>query len=244
MELNNTLTVPVPVDEAWLMMLNIAQLAPCMPGATVDEIQGDDVLGRVKVKLGPVSITYRGRLSFAEKSEDSHRVVLNAAGREMTGSGTASAHITAVLASSGDGTLVTVTTDLNITGKPAQFGRSLMADVSERIMGQFAANLARQLEAGQIRVAPGLVAPGPVAPGPVAPGLGAPAASPAQPVIASAPEPARPPSEPAPPARRLAPVLAAGVAVAGLAILLRAMSRRVQRAAGATSPPVLPEGPL
>jgi carbon monoxide dehydrogenase subunit G len=149
MELHNTFTVPVTVDEAWRVMLDVQQLAPCMPGASVDEVQGDDVLGRVKVKLGPISVTYRGKLTFVERDEEKHRVVLDAAAHELKGSGTASARITAGMESVEAGTEVTVTTDLSITGKPAQFGRSVMNDVSERIIGQFAQNLARELEGGR-----------------------------------------------------------------------------------------------
>ncbi|HEX6452927.1 MAG TPA: SRPBCC family protein [Trebonia sp.] len=149
MQLNSTFKVPVPIDEAWRVLLDYPRLARCMPGATVTEVQGDDVLGQVKVKLGPVAITYQGRVTFAEKDEARHRIVASAAGREVRGSGTASAQITAVLTDAGGVTEVSVSTDLNITGKPAQFGRSVVAEVSERLIGQFAENLARELENGQ-----------------------------------------------------------------------------------------------
>jgi uncharacterized protein len=146
MKLDNTFTVPVPADEAWKAMLDYGRLAQCMPGATVDEIRGDDVTGQVRVKLGPIGITYQGKVTVTEKDESGRRVVLVAAGRELRGSGTASAQVTAVLRDVGGSTEVTVATDLNITGKPAQFGRGVMADVSERLIGQFAANLARELQ--------------------------------------------------------------------------------------------------
>jgi uncharacterized protein len=149
MQLNSTFKVPVPVDEAWRVMFDYPRLARCMPGATVTEVQGDDVLGRVKVKLGPVSVSYHGKVTFTEKDEALHRVVLSAAGREVRGSGTASAHVTAVMTDAGGATEVNVSTDLNITGRPAQFGRSVVAEVSERLIGQFAENLARELESGQ-----------------------------------------------------------------------------------------------
>jgi carbon monoxide dehydrogenase subunit G len=149
MQLNSTFKVPVPVDEAWRVMLDYPRLARCMPGATVTEVQGDDVLGRVKVKLGPVSVSYHGKVTFTEKDEALHRVVLSAAGREVRGSGTASAHVTAVMTDAGRATEVNVSTDLNITGRPAQFGRSVVTEVSERLIGQFAENLARELESGQ-----------------------------------------------------------------------------------------------
>lgn len=149
MQLNSTFKVPVPIDEAWRVLLDYPRLARCMPGATVTEMEGDDVLGQVKVKLGPVALTYQGRVTFAEKDEARHRIVASAAGREVRGSGTASAQITAVLTGTSGVTEVSVSTDLNITGKPAQFGRSVVAEVSERLIGQFAENLARELENGQ-----------------------------------------------------------------------------------------------
>jgi carbon monoxide dehydrogenase subunit G len=149
MQLNSTFKVPVPVDEAWRVLLDYPRLARCMPGATVTGVQGDDVLGQVRVKLGPVSITYQGKVTFSEKDGAAHRIVASAAGREVRGSGTASAQITAVMTDAGGVTEVNVATDLNITGKPAQFGRSVVAEVSERLIGQFADNLARELESGQ-----------------------------------------------------------------------------------------------
>jgi carbon monoxide dehydrogenase subunit G len=147
MQINSTFKVPVPVDEAWRVLLDHARIARCMPGAAVTQVEGDDVLGQVKVKLGPVALTYQGKVTFAEKDETRHRIVASAAGREVRGSGTASAHVTAVLADAGGITEVTVATDLNITGKPAQFGRGVVAEVSERLIGQFAENLAREIEA-------------------------------------------------------------------------------------------------
>jgi uncharacterized protein len=154
MQLDSTFKVPVPVDEAWQVMLDYPRLARCMPGATVDEVHGDDVLGRVKVKLGPVSVTYQGKVTFTEKDAARHRVTLSAAGREVRGSGTASALVTALMTDAGGATEVSVTTDLNITGRPAQFGRGVVAEVSERLIGQFAENLARELESGQPKSAP------------------------------------------------------------------------------------------
>jgi carbon monoxide dehydrogenase subunit G len=146
MQLSNTFKVPVPADEAWQVLLDYPRLARCMPGATVTDVQDDDVQGQVKVKLGPVSITYQGKVTFAEKDATAHRIGATAAGREVRGSGTASAQITAVLTDAGGATEVSVVTDLTITGKPAQFGRSVVAEVSERLIGQFAENLARELE--------------------------------------------------------------------------------------------------
>jgi uncharacterized protein len=146
MRLNSSFKVPVPVDEAWRVILDYPRIARRMPGATITDVQGDDVLGRVKVKLGPVSITYQGKVTFAEKDERHHRIVASAAGREVRGGGTASAEVTALLTDAGGATEISVSTDLNITGKPAQFGRSVVAEVSERLIGQFAENLVRELE--------------------------------------------------------------------------------------------------
>ena len=182
MQLNSTFKVPVPVDEAWRVMLDYPRLARCMPGATVTDVQrdeelGDYILGQVKVKLGPVSVTYQGKVTFTEKDESRHRVALSAAGREVRGSGTASARVTAVMtdvggvtqvggvAQVGGVTEVSVSTDLDITGRPAQFGRGVVAEVSERLIGQFAENLARELESSQtVAAAPPTTAPPTAAP--------------------------------------------------------------------------------
>ena len=149
MELRNAFTVPAGIDDAWRLMLDVRALAPCMPGATVTEVRGDEVLGQVRVKLGPIAMTYQGTVTFLEKDEEKHRVVLDAKAKEARGGGTAGATITASMEPAGDGTEITVVTDLRVTGKPAQFGRGVMADVSERIIGQFAGNLAEQLKAPQ-----------------------------------------------------------------------------------------------
>ena len=167
MQLESAFKVPVPVDVAWNTLLDYPRLARCMPGATVTEVTGDDVLGQVKVKLGPVSITYQGKVTFTEKDEARHRIVASAAGREVRGSGTASAQVTAVMTDAGGATEVRVLTDLNITGKPAQFGRSVVAEVSERLIGQFAENLARELETSNSGTVAG-AARGTTAPGPTA----------------------------------------------------------------------------
>ena len=148
MQLENSFTVPVPVDEAWRVLLDIERIAPCMPGAALDSVDGDDFTGRVKVKLGPINLTYQGKASFVEKDEAAHRAVIDARGRDQRGNGTASALVTATLAADGDRTKVDVLTDLNITGRPAQFGRGVMTDVGNKLLGQFADRLAAQLGAG------------------------------------------------------------------------------------------------
>src|SRR4051812_16215560 len=119
-----------------------------MPGAALDSVDGDDFTGRVKVKLGPINLTYQGKASFVEKDETAHRAVIDARGKDQRGNGTAAAVITAKLAPEGSITRVDVVTDLNITGRPAQFGRGVMTDVGNKLLGQFADKLAAQLGAG------------------------------------------------------------------------------------------------
>lgn len=145
MELTHGFSVPVDVDTAWEVLRDIERIAPCMPGATIESVDGEDFTGRVKVKVGPMQITYRGEASFVEVDDTAHRAVIDARGRETRGSGTANATITAHLATEAEGTRVEVVTDLAVTGKPAQFGRGVMADVGEKLIGQFADCLAEQL---------------------------------------------------------------------------------------------------
>jgi carbon monoxide dehydrogenase subunit G len=149
MELDNSFTVPVPPDQAWDVLLDVQRIAPCMPGATVDEVDGDVVAGRIKVKVGPVSLTYRGTAKFTERDPDARMVVVEASGKETRGSGTASATVRASLAPepSGSGTQVTMHTTMNVTGRPAQFGRGVIVEVGGKLVDQFAQNLA-QLIAG------------------------------------------------------------------------------------------------
>jgi carbon monoxide dehydrogenase subunit G len=147
-QLENSFTVPVPVDEAWRVLLDIERIAPCMPGAALDSVAGDEFTGRVKVKLGPINLTYQGKAAFVEKDEAAHRAVIDAKGKDQRGNGTAAATITARLAGEGDRTRVDVVTDLNITGRPAQFGRGVMTDVGNKLLGQFADKLAAQLGQG------------------------------------------------------------------------------------------------
>jgi carbon monoxide dehydrogenase subunit G len=149
-QLENSFTVPVPIDEAWRVLLDIQRIAPCMPGAALDSVTGDDFTGRVKVKLGPINLTYQGKASFIEKDAAAHRAVIDAKGKDQRGNGTAAATITAQLADEGGTTRVDVLTDLNITGRPAQFGRGVMTDVGNKLLGQFADKLAAQLGAGEV----------------------------------------------------------------------------------------------
>src|ERR1700683_827592 len=129
MELTNEFEVAVPVAEAWSVLTDVERIAPCLPGAELKEVEGDEYRGVVKVKVGPISASYRGAAHFEELDEATHRAVLKAEGRETRGQGNASATITATLSESGSGTKVQVATDLSITGKVAQFGRGVLADV-------------------------------------------------------------------------------------------------------------------
>lgn len=150
MELEHEFTVPVGVEKAWDVLLDVERIAPCMPGATVLDVRGDEFAGTVRVKVGPIAMTYAGDARFAEKDEAAHRVVMEAAGKESRGSGTAKATVTATLAEApGGGTAVRVLTDLTVTGRPAQFGRGMLQDVGGRLIGQFADNLADTLQADQ-----------------------------------------------------------------------------------------------
>jgi carbon monoxide dehydrogenase subunit G len=141
MELAHEFTVDVPVARAWEVLTDIERIAPCLPGAELTEVDGGTYHGRVKVKVGPISVQYQGTAEFAEKDEAAHRVVLTAAGRDVRGQGNASALVTAVMSEQGDGTLVSIQTQLTVTGRVAQFGRGVMADISAGILRQFVDNL-------------------------------------------------------------------------------------------------------
>jgi uncharacterized protein len=147
MELHHEFTVPVPVGEAWETLLDIERVAPCMPGATVEAFDGRTVTGSVKVKVGPITVTYKGTAVFEERDDSAHRMVLVASGRETRGQGTARATVTGSLAEHDGGTAVSVRTELTVTGRPAQFGRGVMAEVGDRLVGQFAACLSERLTA-------------------------------------------------------------------------------------------------
>ncbi len=160
MELDHSFTVPVPPDQAWDVLLDVQNIAPCMPGATVETVDGDDVAGKLKVKVGPVSLTYKGTATFKDRDAADRSLLVHASGKEMRGAGTASATVRAALrpgdgADSGDGqTLVALHTTLSVTGRPAQFGRGVIADVGSRLIDKFADNLAQQLTNGGFATAP------------------------------------------------------------------------------------------
>ena len=146
MEMDHSFTVPVPPEQAWDVLLDVEKIAPCMPGATVDEFDGEVVTGRIKVKVGPVSLTYRGTAKFTERDPDAKVILLEASGKETRGAGTASATVRASLVPEpgGEGTTATMHTTMNVTGRPAQFGRGVMIEVGGKLVEQFAQNL-RQL---------------------------------------------------------------------------------------------------
>jgi uncharacterized protein len=146
MEMDHSFTVPVPPERAWDVLLDVEKIAPCMPGAIVDEFDGEVVTGRIKVKVGPVSLTYRGTAKFTERDPDAKVIVLEASGKETRGAGTASATVRATLEpeSGGEGTTASMHTTMNVTGRPAQFGRGVMVEVGGKLVEQFAQNL-RQL---------------------------------------------------------------------------------------------------
>ncbi len=154
MKLENRFTVPVPVDEAWRVLLDVERIAPCMPGATLTSVDGDAFEGKVKVKVGPINLTYGGKARFVSKDDATHVAVIDGSGKETRGTGTAKALITCRLIDKGDTTDVEVDTDLNVTGKPAQFGRGVLADVSSKLVDQFAACLSEEIRSGTPTDAP------------------------------------------------------------------------------------------
>lgn len=142
MDLNHSFTVNVPVDDAWRILTDVERIAPCLPGAQLQEIEGDTYRGAVKVKVGPIQAQFKGQANFLERDEVAHRAVLKGEGRDIGGKGNASAIITAELTALTDSsTSVVVNTDLSITGKVAQFGRGTMADISNKLLAQFVENL-------------------------------------------------------------------------------------------------------
>ncbi|MDD7916077.1 SRPBCC family protein [Actinomycetospora callitridis] len=205
MKLENEFTVPVDIDTVFDALNDPEKVTPCFPGATLDSRDGDDFTGTVKVKLGPISMTYKGKGTFVERDKTNHKVVVDAQGRDSRGNGTASAKATLTMTDDGGKTKVNVLTEMQVTGKPAQFGRGVMADVGDKILGQFASCLADEFGSSTAggpaaatvsgtdtgstggngtgpapeAVASGDAAPvtGPPAPSPVSSGSGAPAAA-------------------------------------------------------------------
>lgn len=175
MELTNEFEVPVPEDEAFKLLTDLERIAPCMPGAALTSVEGDDHHGTVKVKVGPITAQYKGTARIVERDDAARTATLEAKGRDTKGQGTASALIKAKLTSTGPNqTKVSLVTDFNISGKVAQFGRGAIADVSAKLLDQFASNLEKDLA-----------------------GSGAPAPAAAQPSASAAAEPETKAAEPA-----------------------------------------------
>ncbi len=244
MELTNEFRVTASIERAWDVFTNVELIAPCMPGAQLDAIEGDDYHGTVKVKVGPITAQYKGIATFQETDEAGRKLVLKAQGRETRGQGNANATVTATMTADGAGTLVNVVTDLTVTGRVAQFGRGVLADVSARLLDQFVSCL----ESGVL----GDVATSAAAASSGAPASGAPGSSRVQPL--DEPAAARPRPEEngearrviAPPAREVEPIdlldmagapLAKRLVPAGLAALAfllfwRRRRRKRRRRAG------------
>ena len=180
MKLENKFTIDAPIDKAWEALNTPETVAPCFPGATLQEYEGDSFTGTVKVKLGPISLTYKGKGTYVSRDDENHKVVIEANGRDARGNGTASATVTGTMVADGPNrTAVVMVTDMTITGRPAQFGRGVISDVADKIIGQFSACVASKLAP---EAAPAAAAPSPqpasaTAAAPSAPGGAAPAAA-------------------------------------------------------------------
>lgn len=151
MKINNEFTVSVPVETAWNTMLDLEKVAPCLPGAAIQESTGDrEYKGTMKVKIGPITASYKGNVKVEEADDTNHRAVINATGRDARGQGTASATIVTTMQGEGDQTKVQVETDMHLTGRAAQFGRGIAQDVASKMLGQFADCLEEELAGGSL----------------------------------------------------------------------------------------------
>jgi uncharacterized protein len=184
MKLTNEMVVPAPLEEAWAVMLDVERVAPCLPGASVEEAEGGEYRGKMAVKIGPIKSNFEGTLRIEEADESNHRAVLSARARERRGQGTAAATITSTMEPAEEGTRVRVETDLRVTGPAAQFGRGVMQDVSAKLMDDFAECLGRQMGRAEAEAEPALAGPLPDDVPEPPPGAGEvrrPAATPTQP---------------------------------------------------------------
>jgi uncharacterized protein len=233
MEFEHSFTVPVPPDKTWDVLLDVRRVAPCMPGASVDSVEGDEIAGRMKVKVGPISQEYRGKAHFVERDEASHTVVLEASGKEARGSGTASATVRSSLHGEDGKTVVNVKTTLNVTGRPAQMGRGILEDVGGRLVTRFADNLASMLSEGEPAAAAGDHAPAVARAGSA--GTGAAAATPGAAPTSTTAARVTQPSEQSldllgivawPVIKRIGPAIAAAVVAAFIAIRTQLRHRR------------------
>ena len=218
MELSHHFTVPIGVEETWAHFNDIASVAECFPGAQVTEADADSFSGSVKVKLGPIALQYNGSGTFVEKDEEAHRFVVDAKGKDKRGNGTAGAKVTVSMTDAGGSTDVAVETDLAITGKPAQFGRGVMQDVSDKLLGQFVTCLEQRLAAPEEPLGgeSAAASPAPLAADPPPAG---PSGAPAPP-----PPPASPP--PPPPRPPVPPVEALDLGSAVLPVLVKTYWRQ------------------
>ena len=149
MKINNEFTVGAPIQQAWDTMLNLERIAPCLPGAAIQEEKDEgEYDGTMKVKIGPITANYKGTVKFEEVDEGNHRAVLQATGRDARGQGTASATIVSTLQEEGEGTKVSVETDMKLTGRAAQFGRGIAQDVATKMLDQFASCLEEEITGG------------------------------------------------------------------------------------------------
>jgi carbon monoxide dehydrogenase subunit G len=147
-DLSNTFTVNLPVEDTWKVLTDLERVAPCLPGAALLGVDGDAYRGAVKIKVGPVSAQYQGIARFLQKDDQAHRAVIRAEGKDVGGQGNAAATVTATLTQQGDGTKVDVRTELALSGRVAQFGRGVIADVSNKLLGQFVRRLEDEFAAG------------------------------------------------------------------------------------------------
>ena len=150
MRIEHRFTVSLPVEDAWQVLLDVEGITPCMPGAEIDDVIEDGFGGTVRIKLGAILTTFRGTVRFREVDEEAHRIVLHASGRETKGQGNATADVTAVLSPTGDGTEVSIDSDITITGRIVQFGRGVILDVSAKLIQQFVDCLEDKLASGSL----------------------------------------------------------------------------------------------
>ena len=214
MELTNEFRVAVPAAKTWEFLTDVERVAPCLPGATLLSVDGDEFTGAVKVKVGPITVSYKGEAAFVEKDAAAQRMVLKANGKETRGNGNAAAVVTAQLKDEGDATSVVITTDLTISGKAAQFGRGVLSDVSTNLIGQFAKSLEADLLGGS---AAGAQTPG---------ATSQPAAAAAQPDAGDSVDLLKVVAVPM--AKRAAPAIAALAAGAAIGFLLGRRNRKAQ----------------
>ncbi|HUE32139.1 MAG TPA: SRPBCC family protein [Mycobacterium sp.] len=191
MKIANQFTVSAPIEQAWDVLSDLEQVIPLMPGAQLTGHEGDDYLGKVRVKVGPVTSEFSGKVRFVEQDRDQHRAVIDAKGKESRGTGNAAATVTAQLHGDGERTDVTVDTDLKIVGKLAQFGSGMLQQVSEKLLGQFVESLEAKLAADKTETPPGPESPESAA-------SPATSAAPGSPTAAAGPRHAAPAPEPEP----------------------------------------------